>query len=290
MNASRVGQSAWPVRPMAMEDIPAGLAMCRLAGWNQVREDWALYLEQSRGGAQVILHESSVIGTVTAVPYQQRFGWIGMVLVDERFRGQGVGGHLLRLAIDQLSVCDTAKLDATPAGRAVYLKLGFVDEWPLLRMDTVARPVLAPPGVSVREIADADLTAVLAWDAEVFGADRSAILRRYRELDPRSAFVAERGSTLAGYAFGRHGFRWEQAGPIVAHDRDAAQALLAAALTRHAGKPLLVDTRLADPAWVAWLRAIGFAEQRPYTRMFKGSNRHPGRPDRQYAILGPELG
>jgi GNAT superfamily N-acetyltransferase len=278
------------VRPMEFGDIPAGLALCRAAGWNQIADDWSLYLQHSRSGAQVVLEAGEIAGTVTAVDYQQRFAWIGMVLVDQRFRRQGLGTRLLQLAIEHLASCETIKLDATPAGRPVYLPLGFVEEYGLLRMQTVAQSLPPQEGVSVRRMNGEDLPAVLAWDAQVFGADRGSILTRYRELAPGYAGIAMRDATLVGYCFGRHGFRWEQAGPIVATDRLAAQALLAATLSANAGKPFLVDTRLADPDWVAWLRQAGFVEQRPYTRMVKGPNRHPGVPGQQYAILGPELG
>lgn len=275
---------------MAAGDVPAGLALCRAAGWNQVAEDWALLLQHSHGAARVVLHEGVVAGTVTAVSYRQRLGWVGMVLVDERHRGHGLGTRLLSLALEGLSACGTVKLDATPAGRSVYLPLGFADEWGLMRMETVAAPVTAPGNVSVRTMGQDDWPAILAWDREIFGADRGKLLARYRELAPEYARIAERGKDLAGYALGRRGFRWDQLGPVVATDRDAVQALLATLLTNCAGRRFIVDTPLGDPQWVAWLHAIGFSDQRAYTRMFKGPNRFPGKPDLQYAILGPEWG
>lgn len=282
--------ATWHARPMDFADIPAGLALCRAARWNQIAADWAVYLEYGNGGARVLLHDGRVAGTVTAVDYQQRLGWIGMVLVDERLRSQGMGTRLLSLAMEHLRACETVKLDATPAGRPVYLPLGFADEWGLVRMESLAAPVTVRNRIAVRSMGAEDRARVMEWDKDVFGADRSAILWHYRKLAPEYAWVAESGGRLKGYAFGRHGFRWDQAGPIVAESRDAAQALLATTLTRHQGRPFLVDSRLADPEWISWLREIGFVEQRPYTRMHRGTNRFPGLPEAQYAILGPELG
>ena len=283
---------AAPLRSRLMDsaDIPAALALCRAARWNQIAADWALYMEYGSGGARVLLYGGQVVGTVTAVDYQQRFSWIGMVLVDERMRRQGIGIRLLSLALEHLRDSETVKLDATPAGRPVYLPLGFVDEWELLRMETRAVPVSVRSQINVRAMGAEDRARVMEWDRKVFGADRSPILWRYRDLAPEYAWVAERGGRLVGYSFGRHGFRWDQAGPIIAESREAAQALLAATLTRHPGRPFLVDSRLADPDWIVWLREIGFVEQRPYTRMYRGPNRFPGLPEAQFAILGPELG
>jgi hypothetical protein len=47
---------------------------------------------------------------------------------------------------------------------------------------------------------------------------------------------------------------------------------------------------LHSAEWLQWLAAIGFIEQRPFTRMYRGVNRFPGVPEKQFAILGPEFG
>jgi hypothetical protein len=146
------------------------------------------------------------------------------------------------------------------------------------------------PGVELLPLAEPHLPALLAMDAEVFGADRAFLLRAYWQAAPGYAFAAMRGGALQGYVLGRHGFTYEQAGPVVASEPAIARALLATVLSRHAGRRFLVDALLHDPAWPEWLRSVGFREQRPYMRMVRGPNRYPGRPALQYAILGPELG
>ena len=89
---------------------------------------------------------------------------------------------------------------------------------------------------------------------------------------------------------GRHGHSHDQIGPLIALDRETAVGLLSAVLTGNARKPLLLDAFLHDPDWTAWLERAGFRGQRPFTRMVKGPNRTPGQPERQYAMLAPELG
>src|SRR5690349_4279254 len=122
-------------RKMTLGDIDAGLSLCRSAGWNQLENDWKLFLTLSPDGARVAIDETGkVIGTVTTISYEYHFSWIGMVLVDPEKKRQGIGTHLLREALRVLENMDTIKLDATPAGREVYLKLGFVDEYMLSRM------------------------------------------------------------------------------------------------------------------------------------------------------------
>src|SRR5690349_11093844 len=122
-------------RKMVKADIDAGLILCRSAGWNQLENDWKIFLELSPDGNRVAVDENGkVVGTVTTISYEDHFSWIGMVLVDPEKKRQGIGTQLLLEALRVLVNMDTIKLDATPAGREVYLKLGFVDEYMLSRM------------------------------------------------------------------------------------------------------------------------------------------------------------
>src|SRR5690606_6327999 len=110
-------------RPMVSGDIPAGLSLCRAAGWNQTAEDWNLFLKLSPKGCCVAVDdEGQVRGTVTTVRYEDHFSWIGMVLVDPSHQRRGIGIQLLREALHVLGDEGTIKLDATPAGRTVYVQ------------------------------------------------------------------------------------------------------------------------------------------------------------------------
>ncbi len=122
-------------REMTPDDIRAGLNLCRLAGWNQLARDWELFLQIHSKGCRVGVDDAgNVVGTVTTIPYENHFTWIGMVLVDPAKRRQGIGTQLLRDALQLTADHETIKLDATPVGREVYLKLGFVDEYRITRM------------------------------------------------------------------------------------------------------------------------------------------------------------
>ena len=87
-------------REMTPADIPAGLNLCRLAGWNQLARDWELFLQIHSKGCRVGVDDAgNVVGTVTTIPYENHFAWIGMVLVDPSKRRQGIGTQLLREAL-----------------------------------------------------------------------------------------------------------------------------------------------------------------------------------------------
>ncbi|MFN0122491.1 MAG: GNAT family N-acetyltransferase [Blastocatellia bacterium] len=278
-------------REMIASDIPAGQALCEAAGWNQVARDWMQFLHLSPRGCRVAVRNHEVIGTATTVNYENRFAWIGMVLVDPAVRRQGVGARLLGETLAILRDNPCARLDATPAGHAVYLKLGFVDEYEISRMQVTLPDVgcLAAHNPA-RPLTRADLPAVLALDHEVFGADRGPLLRWMLEGAPGYAWAVTENDMVAGYCLGRSGQRYEHIGPVVARDQRMAQMLVSACLAGQQGHPCLVDAPAVNTEWIAWLTHAGFTRQRTLTRMYRGEHRWPGTPEKLFAILGPEFG
>ncbi|HMV84183.1 MAG TPA: GNAT family N-acetyltransferase [Blastocatellia bacterium] len=278
-------------RPMTTADIAAGLRLCRAAHWNQTARDWELFLRLSPQSCCVAVENERVIGTVATARYENRFSWIGMVLVDPDKRGQGVATRLMNEALGVLEEMPSIKLDATPAGHAVYRKLGFVDEYCLSRMEVV----VPATGSTLRDnparpMTKADLPAVADFDREVFGANRRVTLEWLLSGAPDYAWVIEEQRQIAGYTFGRHGFNFEHLGPVVARDQDRARTLVAACLQRQAGRRFVIDASHFEPDWRAWLESTGFREQRPFIRMFYRGNPYPGLPAQQFGILGPEFG
>jgi ribosomal protein S18 acetylase RimI-like enzyme len=276
---------------MTTADIPAGLRLCRAAGWNQLESDWRCFLESSPAGCAVAESHSGVAGTVATLRYEQKFSWISMLLVDPEMRHRGVGSLLLCEALRILEDMETIRLDATPAGKMVYDKFGFVDEYWLTRMKAMnPQPDPLPASSVVRPISRSDFPQILEFDREVFGADRRAILRRLYADAPEYAFVVESPSGLDGFTFGRHGFLAEHLGPVVASEESAARDLVSVCLNAHLGRPFLLDAPQFSQEWSQWLKSIGFREERPFIRMFRGSNSYPGLPRKQFAITGPEFG
>jgi GNAT superfamily N-acetyltransferase len=294
---------------MTKADIPAGMKLKEIAGWNQTPSDWERFLDSSPQGCFVAESGGQVVGTATTIVYEGRFAWIGMVLVDPAHRGQGLGTKLLKRTIEFLDSqrVPTIKLDATPQGKPIYEKLGFVPEFEIERR-TLIRPfweATCPPPEEPEEI-----TEIFPLDLEVFGADRSSLLlslhcdapqftqairgrgRPIRDAVGRLHFthaIRQQGAVV-GYALGRHGSRADHLGPWVARDESTARELLDAFLRVSPRETVYVDCVRANPWALRLLRNRGFELARPLTRMYRGPNHYPGRFELLCAILGPEFG
>ena len=276
---------------MVYGDVPAGLYLCRAAGWNQTSDDWELFLELSPEGCRVAVDEGGKVrGTVATVRYEDHFSWIGMVLVDPALQRQGIGIQLLRESLQVLSEEETVKLDATPAGRKIYVQLDFEDEYPISRMEVKEISANSLQASSARTVRQKDMPVLLEHDRQAFGANRGKVLNAMLERTPQYAFLSEGREGIKGYCFGRVGHNFSHIGPVIARDVETAKGVASAALRHCAGSPVVIDALQHSSEWLDWLSSIGFSEQRPLIRMYRGTNAYPGVPGEQFAILGPEFG
>ncbi len=277
------------IRKMTAADIPAGMRLCEIAGWNQVERDWQRFLDLEPEGCFVAEQDARVCATVTTLRFQNRFGWLGMLLADPATRRQGLGTRLLEEGCSYLvnAGVETVKLDGTPMGRNLYLQRGFVDEYEIQRWEgrTSTRT-----GGDLPPMTPSDLDEVCALDREIFGADRSRLLSSIWHENPNLSVVMRRAGGIEGYLLGREGSRARYFGPWVALSRPAAETLMRAILGRFPDQPAFVDMCLRNPEAAAVAQAFGFKYQRILSRMYRGPNNHPGAPHLVYGIAGPELG
>jgi GNAT superfamily N-acetyltransferase len=283
------------LRVMTKADICAAQRLKEIAGWNQTKTDWERFLEASETGCFVAELHGQVCGTATTISFEKRFAWVGMVLVDPAFRGRGIGTRLLERTIEHLDALriPSIKLDATPQGKPLYEKLGFLPEY------EIERWTLRRPPVQVTELSGAGrfadlpsslLEQIFETDREIFGANRSFLLESIHQEAPDFTAAITVEGRLQGYTLGRRGSFADQLGPWMASDAAIARKLLERFLTRSTRDVLIVDHLKSNNVAGGLLRSFGFSFTRPLTRMVRGDNTYPGRTERLCAILGPEFG
>ena len=282
-------------RSMTMADIPAGMRLKEIAGWNQTAADWKRFLEASPGGCFAAEEDGRVCGTVTTISFERRFAWVGMVLVDPEYRNRGIGTRLLERAIEHLDdlKIPAIKLDATPQGKPLYEKLKFVSEYEIERwtLRKSSYGAAKASGSGARDsLSPGLLESICKADQEVFGADRSLLLRSLDEDAPEFTAGIWNAGAIEGYAFGRRGSFADQLGPWTARDASTARRLLEAFLAHSTREIQVVDYLKSNSIAGGLLRSFGFSYSRSLTRMYRGLNEHPGRSELLCAILGPEFG
>lgn len=278
------------IREMTAEDVDIGMKFKELAGWNQTGADWERFLAIAPGGCFVAEVEDEPVGTVVTVIFEDRCGWVAMVLVPPQHRRKGIGTAMLHHGIDYLksSSVETIKLDATPMGREVYLPLGFVDEYGLERWEGKGQAFEVE---NVFAMSESDLSDVIALDTPVYGLSRAALVRRlFEDSNGVCGLVRNEDGEVQGYAMARPGSNAWQLGPVLANSRDAGEELIKWSLSRLADQPVFFDVPLVNQDGVAIAKACGFSVQRQFTRMYLGERPFAGQPSFVYATSGPEKG
>jgi GNAT superfamily N-acetyltransferase len=289
LKSAAAGTEAYDDVSLDESRLDGGLALSTEAGWNQVADDWRLLLRAGTVFGRVRRRDRALVGSAAVLALGERLAWIGMVLVTADERRRGHGRDLMRRAMEQIAASGAvAGLDPTPAGLELYRSLGFEDTDSLMRLGcTLASHSGGGAGGGVRRATTADLTRICDYDAQAFGADRTASLRDLHNRCPNAAFLAESGGRLTGFILARPGRIATQIGPLVADDRQTAEHLMTAATASLAG-PVIVDVFTRYNAMRTLLARIGFTGQRPFTRMLNGCVPLPR--DRAILSAGPELG
>lgn len=271
---------------MRMDNMPDLMSLTRQAKWNQREEDWRFFMENS-SGCYTMLHQNKVVGTVTTISYENKISWIGMVLVDQAFRRMGIAAALMGKAMEFLKDSESVKLDATPAGKLVYEKLGFKDEFTIRRMEHHAGIPLPAVDKRISPLSLKDLPEIIALDQEAIGAGRANLLQYLLEQNLGVKYSS--GEKIEGYCLARHGENFTHIGPLIANNSDIAIKLINAILQNIGNKPAIIDAVNMNDDFMKHLSEVGFSEQRFFTRMHKGAN-ITGSTDIYFAIAGPEFG
>jgi len=280
------------LRKMNLEDLPAALQLVESVGWNQTERDLKLFLEGENNIYLVAEIEKQVVGMVASIGYGMDVAWVSMMIVAEAFRGHSISKFLLNTLIQRLKTqgYQTIKLDATPAGRPVYRKLGFKEEYVINRFVHAHWPGLehTPPKRQARPMINTDLPAVIGLDQAIFGAARVSLINRLFEDSP--GYVVEKQNEIQAYVFGRKGRRLFQIGPVGGRCFEDLQLLILLTLTKLTGQAVVLDVLTDKSLLINWLNSLGFVCQRPFHRMYLEINKSPGEPASQYCIAGPEFG
>jgi GNAT superfamily N-acetyltransferase len=283
--------SALSIRNLTAEDLPFAHELRSIIGWNQTLADWRMLLELQPNGCFLAEWEGQRVGTVTTTIYSDELAWIGMMLVHPTYRGRGIGKALMSTAIEFLKGSDVAciGLDATPAGRELYLKLGFKEEWSITRWSRTTRSIAVVQPSDSFEAPETNnwISKIGDLDIEAFGVLRAPLLSRLATLATASVVVRDEQGPEA-FGFIRPGSNASYLGPVVAQNAALAQGVIEQLLTQ--AEAVIWD--IPDPNEHArgWAAKHGFQPVRSLARMTIGTRARVARPLHQYALAGPELG
>jgi len=285
-------KSAFIIRHIQLSDVTGAMKLSTEQGWNQTEKDWKLLIESPQNVCLLAEYGNKIVGTSTAFTYSGDVAWIGMVLVDKEYRGQGLSKLLLENIFKKLKSYKSIKLDATPEGLQVYKKFNFKEEYLITRMTipSIVNLSSVEDHLLLEPILSKDINEIIALDELVFGANRAQLIQSLINEYPQKAWLLKRNNCVSGLVLGREGSNYYQIGPVIASTFHDAKILISKALKGLENKPIVVDVLDDKEDLINWLHSIGFTNQRHFVRMYQKENPFSGLRENQFSICGPEFG
>lgn len=224
------------LRPMASDDAVAGHRLTQQLGWPHTEQDWAFHLAQGQGWVAVE-SDGAIIATALLWFYGDDDGTLGLVIVNEAFRGKGVANALMEHTIEAAGA-RKIRLIATDMAVKLYQNLGFASPNQIKiaqRQGVIAgsTPLPTHDGTIVRVAREDDYACIRTLDRNAIGMDRSGVINSL--LTSSTGYVLEREGCVIGSVLVRESGRGNTFGPLIARNEADVKLLLSKALSEHPG-------------------------------------------------------
>jgi predicted N-acetyltransferase YhbS len=276
------------LRTMTGADLEFALRQTVREGWSTRRERLEVLLEHDPDGCLIAEVGGQPVGMTTGTAFVGS-GWIGNVIVEPGWRGQGIGRRLVENALarfDRMGI-ETVRLDGDPPGVPLYRSLGFVEELESSR--AVGGGPWPAFGAGVEEHHGTLFPELLRLDLRCFGDDRSRLLELMRAT-AEAVLVARGTDGFEGYAFLVPALDAVQLGPCVASSEAVAERLVRACLARAGRRAVIVGYPGANLAAGRLFRDLAFHPVSGSLRMVRGKLAHAGEQALVYGIASGATG
>lgn len=275
------------------EDLDFAVKLTHDEHWFYTHLEIGRMLEIDPEGSFVYEEDGKRLGFITTVSYG-RTGVIGHLIVSKEARRRRIGESLLLEALDHLSTkdLDSIMLYASGDGQKLYSRHGFTSRQQALVLHTQLEAQYVREGLKAcAPLTANDLPAVIEMDRELFGDDRSRIMKILFRDYPQGAFKLERDGRLLGFIMGRPDHIGFDLGPweCVSEDPKDAEMLLDALLPILGSGVLYIGTFTRNKHAVQVFTRIPKRFELEIPLMIKGEDRYPG-SDRVYSVSAMELG
>jgi predicted N-acetyltransferase YhbS len=263
-----MGSDDVEIRPMTRADVARAADLVRRNDFGEREQFFAWAVDQPPIRPFVaVTGTQEIVGTGVASAHRHT-GWVGVIFVAPERRGTGLGSRITRVVLDELERrgCRSQLLIASPLGRPIYGRMGFVELARQVRFSGDGLGDPAEAAEAIRPYAERDLERVLELDRAATGEDRTAVLRALLATD--DAWVTRDPSDRATGYFLRPPWR---GGAVIAEDPLDALRLLelrrrVTASGGHAGANVLASNERGRAA----LTAAGWQEELANVRMVRG--------------------
>jgi len=264
----------------------------RTSGWNPGIHDASTFLTADPDGFLIGMLDGRPIACVSAVRYDDSFGFFGCYLVDAPFRGFGYGLALHEAGRRHLAGC-TQGGDGVLENVEKYRRIGREFAYRNARHEGIRTDAQAVTSSSIRPAQEVPWEAIVSLDRSCFPARRTSFLKAWINQPDAHALVVPGGGDaepVLGFGVIRRCFSGWKIGPLFARNPDTAELLFTSLVSRiPVGDSFYLDVPEPNPAALALVSRHGMREVFATARMYTGPS-PVIRLDWVYGVTTFELG
>lgn len=281
------------IRTMTADEVGLAIEWAAREGWNPGLHDAQGFHAADPNGFFVGQWRGEPVGSISAVAYNDHFGFIGLYIVRPEFRGRGLGLRIWQHAIAYLGQRNIG-LDGVVEQQANYRKSGFQLAYRNIRFQGSAQTqmpnqVSANRAINVANLTDVPFEQLVAYDRQFFPASRTSFLHAWIAQPSAIALAAISEGRMRGYGVLRPCREGRKIGPLFADSETIAEQLFSALTAHCPGETVALDVPEINAT------AIALAERHGLTSVFETARMYTGRPpdtpiDRLFGVTTFELG
>lgn len=276
------------------EDIDFAVELTVKEGWNYTHREIELMLDLDPEGNFVYEDDNELLGFVTTVTYS-RTGVIGHLIVSGKARGKRIGDSLMRSAIQYLEGrrVESMMVYATVEGARLYAKHGFTPRDEIFCAHSrLAKGHIGRRSDTCTPVTAIDLDEIISIDRQLFGDDRSRLLKTIHRHSTGSSFKIDRGKGIEGYIFVRPDHVGHDLGPwaCVSGRPEDAEDLFLAALSTVGEGILYSGSFIRNKVAGRIIRKLPLERHWNIPMMIRGKGRYESDVSKAFALAAFELG
>ncbi|SEQ29231.1 Acetyltransferase (GNAT) domain-containing protein [Virgibacillus subterraneus] len=236
--------------------------------------------------------EGKIVSSAAIILYDTSVASIGMVIVDNEYRGMGLGKNATQQCMGFATSDISIMLIATEVGKPLYERMGFITvdcvHKYLCGSYTATKP-LDKTGVAIEDFVENNFTEIVNLDKIAFGDSRSNFLHNRINQSEQCLVVKDNKANIIGYGISISGPINLILGPIVAPDSQTAALLLDSLAFNHQGK-LRIDVPSGNDEFMLFLEQKGFIKASEPPIIITNSVNIPPRNNTLFAIAAQIFG
>ena len=270
------------IKPLGDDDIDFVTEISRQEGFAPGIGDLGIYQNTDNQGLWVGWLNDYPIGCIAGVRYNENYGFLGLFLVIEKYRGRGFGLQLWKKALAHLSDLPCVGLEAAPGRIADYSKWGFIVSSKTTRWQLLGDGKLVKERFFNDDLSDFSFiegSAIPSKAVEQFDHEREATPRPHFLSNwlnhPAGKVIAVIDKEGRCHGFGRirpcllkRGDGW-RIGPLMADKPKLLKILLKKLIDSHPGL-IIIDSPGLNSSASELFKDLGFESESETFRMYRG--------------------